>query len=156
NDTNENPYTFLIRGTGVCTSNPIVTAYPTSGPANTVVTFTSTVNDLTGATVTYNGVSVPLISSSATTVEAAVPLGAANGNMELQLANGCTFTHPFDVIDFDIDDCDAGGSSFGSELTIYEIYDEKGGSGGFVTIYNGTNATVNLAGYNIRKAPTYG
>lgn len=156
NDSNENPYTFAIEGTGKCNSNPILNVFPISGPANTVVEFNSTINDLSGATVTFNDSTVPVIFSSSTNIEVAVPANANDGIFVVQLANGCTFTQNFDVIDIDVTNCESGTVTNSTNLIIYEVYDENGGSGGVVTIFNDTGATVDLSSYNIQRAPTYG
>ena len=159
-DSDENPYTFRIQGTGNCATALSITATPASGPANTIVSFVSSVNDLSLATVTYNDVSVPIISASSGKVEVAVPAGALDSNFVLSLPNGCNFIHAFDVINSVLTDCEAttGGPAVtpASDLVIYEVYDVKTGSGGVVSIYNRTGAAVNLSAYSIQRAGDYG
>jgi len=158
NDSDENPYVFKIQGTGTCTTSPSITAFPTSGPANTKVTFTTSVNDMTGASVTYNGVSVPFDLISSGKIEALIPTGATDANFVVTLASGCSFTQAFDVIDNLVTDCGGSGGSTtpASDIIIYELYDENGGSGGIITLYNRTGATVNLSTYSIQRAADYG
>ncbi|GGG53377.1 hypothetical protein GCM10007332_13820 [Epilithonimonas arachidiradicis] len=161
NDADENPYVFKIQGTGTCTTSPSITAFPVSGPANTKVTFTTSVNDLTGAAVTYNGASVPFDLISSGKIETLIPTGATDANFVVTLASGCSFTQAFDVIDNLVTDCESAGGSGGSvtpasDIIIYELYDENGGSGGIVTLYNRTGATVNLSTYSIQRAGDYG
>lgn len=161
NDSDENPYVFKIQGTGVCTTSPSITAFPLSGPADTKVTFTSSVNDLTGAIVTYNGVSISPDLISSGKIETIIPTGATDANFVVTLATGCTFTQAFDVIDNLVTDCEGTGTGGGSatpasDIIIYELYDESGGSGGIVTLYNRTGATVNLSTYSIQRAGDYG
>lgn len=156
NDPDENPYTFAIEGTGTCTAIPVLSVFPISGPAKTVVDFTSATSDLTRATVTYNEVLLPVISSSPTTLQVQVPANANDGIFVVQLQTGCKFTQDFDVFDGDLTSCEESVSANASDLIIYEVYDENGGSGGIVTIFNGTGAAVDLSSYNIQRAPDYG
>lgn len=161
NDADENPYVFKIQGTGTCTSSPSITAFPISGPADTKVTFTSSVNDLTGAVITYNNVNVSFDLISSGKIETLIPSGATDANFVVTLASGCSFTQAFDVIDNLVTDCESAGGSGGavtpaSDIIIYELYDESGGSGGVVTLYNRTGSAVNLSTYSIQRAGDYG
>ncbi|WP_055444283.1 GEVED domain-containing protein [Lacinutrix himadriensis] len=157
NDADENPYLFTIEGNGNCSTAPTVAAFPTSGPANTLVTLTSATSNLTGATVTFNNIVVPTISNTTDTIEVFIPSDANDGNFVIELATGCSATQFFDVIDTDLTACDTGvGGGDASDLVIYEVYDENGGSGGVITIYNNTGAAVNLTGYKIQRAGDYG
>ena len=157
NDTTggENPYTFMIEGNGTC-ATPIIAASPTTGPANTLVTFTSSTSNLTGATVEYNGEIVPLVSEASGKLEVLVPIDAADGYFSVQLATGCEFTQPFNVIDEDITNCQPTTGTTASGLIIYEVFDVNGGSSGYISIYNGTSAAINLSGYKIERAGDYG
>ena len=156
-DSDENPYIFAIQGTGNCTIEPTVDIFPTSGPANTLVKFTST-SSLMGSSVTFNNESVPITYQSATTVEVLIPDNSNDGNFTIQLATGCSKTLAFEVIDTDLTDCEAsaGGGTNASDLVIYEVYDENGGSGGVITIFNRTGASVDLSDYSIERAGDYG
>ncbi|MFA7649297.1 MAG: GEVED domain-containing protein [Flavobacteriaceae bacterium] len=157
-DSDENPYTFDVQGTGVCSYTPEIAANPDTGPAGTVVSFTSVVEDFTGATATYNGVSITPISITSSQVDVQIPLEANDGNLVLYLANGCTYNHSFNLINTAVSDCDSeegGGSTFAPNLTFFEFYDRKDGSYGYVSIYNGTENDVNLSGYSIHRAPDY-
>lgn len=158
NDSNENPYIFAIEGTGNCAIEPTVDMFPTSGPANTLVTFSSITSNLLGATVTYNNTTVPVTYQSAGTLEVLVPDNANDGNFIIQLATGCSKTQAFDVIDTDLTSCEnsTGGGTNTSDLIIYEVYDEKAGSGGVITIFNRTGASVDLSNYSIERAGDYG
>ncbi|MFC5194067.1 GEVED domain-containing protein [Bizionia hallyeonensis] len=157
NDSDENPYLFTIEGEGNCTTAPTVATFPTSGPANTLVTFTSATSNLIGATITYNNIAVPTVSNTSDTIEVLIPSDANDGNFVIQLATGCSATQFFDVIDTDLTACDtAVGGGDATDLIIYEAYDENGGSGGVITIYNNTGASVNLSGYSIQRAGDYG
>ncbi|SFB93460.1 GEVED domain-containing protein [Kaistella jeonii] len=157
NDSDENPYIFAIEGTGNCTTVPTVNVFPTSGPVNTLVTFSSSTSNLLGATVTYNNVVIPIAFNTTDTIEVLVPNNANDGNFIIQLATGCSKTQSFDVFDTDFSACESsGGGSPASDLMIYEVYDENGGSGGVITLYNRTGASVNLSSYSIQRAKDYG
>ena len=158
NDSDENPYIFALQGTGNCTVAPTVSVFPTSGPVNTLVTFSSSTNSLTGATVTYNNVNVPIVSIASDKLTVLVPNGANEGNFQIQLATGCTFSQVFDLFDTDLTSCEfaAVGGANASDLIIYEVYDEKDQSGGYITLYNRTGASVDLSTYSISRAGDYG
>ena len=152
---NENPYTFTIQGTGTCAAIPALTVLPTSGPANTVVTISSTPTDnLTGATVKYNGVALSTNLISPTQMEVTIPAGAENDNLVIRLATGCVFTQPFTVITKEFSGCEAISGTLATDLILYEVYDENGGSGGYMSIYNGTASSRNLANYEIFRSGT--
>src|SRR5690606_8704212 len=86
---NENPYTFKIQGTGQCGAVPLISIFPTSGPAHTVVTLTSAVNDLTGAEVRLNGVTLIPLSVNTGEIKIKIPEGAQDGYITVRLQTGC-------------------------------------------------------------------
>lgn len=149
----ENPYTFRIQGKGQCTAVPAVTMLPASGPANTLVTLTSAVNDLTGAEVKLNGVTLIPLSVNAGEIKIKIPAGAQDGDLTVRLQTGCVFTQVFDVVTYENTACEgAATGALPTDLIIYEVYDDEKGSGGFVSIYNGTSAAKNLSSYEIYRA----
>ena len=159
NDSDENPYLFALQGMGVCTVEPTITVFPLSGPSGTLVTITSATNNLTGALVTFNTVAVPVLLNSAGKLQVKVPLTANDGNFNIQLATGCSKVQAFDVVDTDLTACEVatgGAETPASDLIIYEVYDENGGSGGVITLYNRTGVLVNLSSYSIKRAGDYG
>lgn len=158
NDSDEDPYIFRIQGNGQCTAAPSITMFPLSGPSNTIVKFTSIVNDLTGAAVSFNNSSIPIISNETGAITVAIPTEANDGNFEVLLNSGCSITQFFDVIDSVITDCVNNGDSatLATDLFIYEVYDEKVGLGGVITLYNRTGATLDLSSYSIQRASDYG
>jgi hypothetical protein len=150
-DSNENPFTFLVQGTGNCptTTNSIT---PTSGPVGAEVTVTSSngvTNNLTGATATFNGITATVIPISATQIKIIVPAGATSGNLATTNTLGCTATNAFTVIDNLITACQGTGI-VRTKLFISEITDHGTGSHTYVEIFNATGATVNLLNYTIR------
>ncbi len=145
----ENPYTFVIEGTGNCgTATNTIT--PTSGPVGTEVTITATANNLTGATVSFNGVSAVVTPVDATHIKAIVPVGAVSGTLTTTNSQGCTASNPFTIINNAATGCQGGNTV--SELFITEVTDATSGGLTYVEIYNGTGAAVNLSPYSIRTA----
>ncbi|WP_379965023.1 InlB B-repeat-containing protein [Epilithonimonas sp. UC225_85] len=137
-----------------------LTAFPTTGPAGTVVTITG--SDFTAAsTVKFGTVDAVVEYVSATILKATVPANA-DGNIIVDTSLTCDSETAFTLIKNDTTSCEAplggsgSGSTYASDIIIYEVYDENGGVGGVVSIYNGTNATVNLADYSFFRAGTYG
>jgi hypothetical protein len=95
---------------------------------------------------------------SATQLKATVPANA-DGNIIVDTALDCDSETAFTLINNDSSGCESiaggSGSSNASDIIIYEVYDENGGKG-VVTLYNRTGATVDLSGYSIQRASTYG
>ncbi|MDD5150323.1 MAG: T9SS sorting signal type C domain-containing protein [Flavobacterium sp.] len=148
NDSDENPYTFLIQGTGNCptTTNTIT---PISGPAGTEVTINATANNLTGATVTFNGIAATSITYvSSTQIKVIVPTGAISGNLVTTNATGCQATNTFTVINNLNTSCQGGNGS--SDLFISEVTDATAGGLTYIEIYNGTGNTINLSNYALQ------
>ncbi|RZJ73313.1 choice-of-anchor D domain-containing protein [Flavobacterium sp.] len=149
NDSDENPYTFLIQGTGVCTAATNVIT-PATGPAGTVVTITASVNNLTGATVTFSGIPAVVTQISATQITAVVPVGAISGNIVTTNASGCQGSNPFTVIDTHTVGCEGTSGAIPGDLFISEVTDATTGGVSYVEIFNGTGSTVNLTDYQVR------
>jgi len=135
-----------------------LTAFPTSGPVNTSVTITGS-NFTAGSTVKFGTVTAIAEYVSATQIKALVPTGA-NGNIIVDTSLTCDSETPFTLISSDLTNCEVSSEGAvitpASDLIIYEVYDENGGTGGIVSIYNGTSSTVNLSNYNLYRAGTYG
>jgi hypothetical protein len=154
NDSDESPFVFALEGTGNCVALSAITI---AGPKNTLVTFTSVTNNLLGVIVTFNNAPVPLVFNRIDRVEVLVPEEANDGIFKIQLSTGCKITQSFDLLDSEVNSCDASGAiASASDLFIYEVYDENGGSGGVLTLYNRTGVSVNLSSYSIKRARTYG
>ena len=148
NDSDENPYIFLIQGTGNCSISAINTVTPTSGPVGTEVTITATANNLTGATVSFSGVAATSITYvSSTQIKVIVPSGATSGNLVTTNATGCQATNTFTTIDNKANSCQGG--TVASDLFISEVTDASTGGLTYIEIYNGTGSTVNLSTYHI-------
>ncbi|NIC02895.1 choice-of-anchor D domain-containing protein [Flavobacterium sp. J49] len=146
----ESPYTFAVEGNGVC-ATATNTVTPTSGPVGTEVTITATANNLSGAGLTLNGVTVtPITQVSATQIKFTVPSGATSGNLVTTNSQGCTATNAFTVLTTLAQPCEGG--YIPTDLFISEFTDSNAGALSYVEIYNGTGVTKNLANYSIRVA----
>ncbi|MEO5789515.1 choice-of-anchor D domain-containing protein [Gelidibacter sp.] len=145
NDRDENPYTFAIRGTGLCvtTSNTIT---PSIGPTGTIATITGTHFD--GSTIAHiNGISMPTTFINENTIEVTIPANATTGNIVIKNNLNCTSTTSFTVIDNRISGCES--IAYLSDLFISEVTDATVGGLSYVEIYNGTGSAIALGGYSI-------
>ncbi|MNK86198.1 Endoglucanase C precursor [compost metagenome] len=132
-----------------------ITATPNTGPANTVVTITGTnFDNSTKVKFGTQAASVEFI--SATKLKAIVPT-TADGNIIVDVASDCDSETEFTLIKQDASGCEVlpngsgNGNAFASDLIFYEVYDENGGTGGIVSIYNGTESTVDLNDYSFYR-----
>jgi len=147
NDVNESPYTFGIQGTGNCNASNTIS--PTSGPVGTEVTITANINNLDGATVTFNGIPAMAVTQVSTTLlKAIVPTGATTGTITTTNLQGCSVSTPFTVINSFTSGCQGGAS--GTELFISEVTDATTGSLTYIEIYNPTANPIQLNQYSIR------
>ncbi len=154
NDGDENPYNFSIEGNGTtCTPATTISSFtPSSGPVATEVTINGTgFANVTG--VKFGSIAATYTIVSGTVLKVIVPAGASTGAITIEDNVPCSRkTSSFTVITADNTSCQ--GSS--GDLIIYELHDEKSGDGGFISIYNGTAATVNLDNYRIFRNTNYG
>ncbi|MCF1420700.1 choice-of-anchor D domain-containing protein [Mangrovimonas futianensis] len=149
NDSDENPYTFQVQGNGDCAASPI-TISPMSGPEATIISITGN-NFGSATTATLNGVSISSVNViSSTELELSVPSGATTGSLEITNDLGCLSSELFIVIDNQISSCEGNSGISPTELFISEVTDHGTGHHSYVEIFNGTGATVNLSGYEIR------
>lgn len=156
NDSDENPYSFDITGEAItCTPTTSVTSIsPSSGPVGTMVTING--NGFTTATaVNFGAYSATFNIVSNTLIEAIVPASATTSNIIIQDAGGCELSYSsFTVITNDNSSCE--GVAVTTDLIIYDLHDEKTGSLGFITLYNGTSSTVNMSDYSLWRTSNYG
>ncbi|WP_291137772.1 choice-of-anchor D domain-containing protein [Flavobacterium sp. UBA7663] len=138
---------------GTACTPAVVTVTPTSGPVGTEVTITASSGDLTGSSVFFGGTSATIISNDGAEMIVVVPSGAPNGTITITDSQPCDATATFTLIDSDNSSCE--GASATSDLIIYDIHDEKTGSGGFITLYNGTAATIDLTNYSIWRTSNH-
>ena len=145
-DGDENPFTFAIRGTGLCGSSTMTTS-PNSGPIGTIITITDLSANISTATVTLNGTPLTPTVISNNEIEVTVPNGAQTGNLIVTNASGCVSTFLFNVIDNQIGGCE-GGTTLG-ELFISEVTDATYGGLSYVELYNATGIAVDLSTYTL-------
>lgn len=132
----------------VCTP-AVVAITPISGPVGTEVTITASSGSLTGTSVSFGAISATIVSNNGTQMVVVVPNGATTGTITITDSQPCDATVAFTVISADNTSCEGAAST--TDLIIYDIHDEKSGDGGFITLYNGTAATVNLSNYKIYR-----
>lgn len=147
NDSNENPYTFAVQGTGNCPTYT-TTLSPNTGPVGTAVYITSTMNLSGTNTITLNGTSLPVTTISPTQISIIVPLGGITGNLIVGNSQGCSTTNIFTVIDNLTSGCEGGGAS-ATNLFISQVTDSNTGGLSYIELYNGTGSSVNLGTYRI-------
>ena len=142
----ESPYVLYFTGVGNCPTSTVA-ATPTSGPAGTEVLINASVGTFTGTTsVNFNGVVGTFVLNSATQLLVTVPDGAVSGS--INIVNGttsCVTATPFTVI------TKTGTCTGLTELIMTEIYDKTAGALGYIEVYNGTGASINLSTYKIRR-----
>ncbi|MFD1016845.1 GEVED domain-containing protein [Winogradskyella rapida] len=143
---NENPYTFTIEGTGECPT-PTLSLLPNNGPVGTIVTITSPIPNFDlSTTATISGINAPVTFIYENELEVIIPDGAYSGIIEINDNLSCPIETPnFNVIS------NSGNCGGLSDLIITEIYDANSGSLGYVEFYNGTNSTINLSNYSVRR-----
>ncbi|UGS23821.1 GEVED domain-containing protein [Flavobacterium channae] len=146
---------YTIEVINACTPTTSVSSiFPTSGPVGAVVTINGS-GFTTATSVSFESVVASFNIISNTVIEVTVPTGATTGNIVIQDAGSCNLSYSsFTVITKDISSCE--GAPITTDLIIYELHDEFTGDGGFITLYNGTAATVNLSNYRIYRAGDYG
>lgn len=139
---------YTVQVINACVPTHTVTSFtPTSGPVGTEVTINGT--GLTGATVTFSGVNATIVSNTGTQMVVVIPAGATTGLLSVKDSQPCAIDNAFTVISKNNSSCE--GAAFTSDLIIYDIHDEKTGSGGFITLYNGTATPVNLLNYTLYR-----
>lgn len=129
-----------------CTPTHSVLGFtPTSGPVGTEVAITGT--GFTALTeVKFDGINAASITFiDANTLIAEVPTGSSTGIITVTEAACDVDSTEFTVI---LNDGNCGSLN---QLIMTEIYDHDGGSLGYIEVYNGTGATINLTNYFIRR-----
>ncbi|MDT0557890.1 choice-of-anchor D domain-containing protein [Ichthyenterobacterium sp. W332] len=152
NDSDENPYNFDIRGTGICAGATIALS-PSSGPIGTIVTVTGA-NFGGGSTfATINGEVAPFTVLSPTTMEVTIPTGADTAFLYIEDSSGCLAREVFTVYTEEDDTCDGTTSTIPAgwtDLLISGLFDNTGGSCHYLELFNPTAATIDLSTYSIR------
>ncbi|WP_218157904.1 choice-of-anchor D domain-containing protein [Pustulibacterium marinum] len=148
NDIDANPYTFVIEGKGVCTTSE-GTVWPSEGPANTVVRITSG-EYIADAMVYLNSVGLDVISTSDHELKVVVAETAESGNMIVELANGCSFSTSFTVLNSIVSGCEYDSTATVSDIFISEVTDAPFGSLTYVELYNATGSAIDFSSTNYR------
>jgi hypothetical protein len=144
-DAFEDPYVFNIKGKGVCTESTIsVSSFaPLEGPAGTEVTIIGNGFSAT-STVSINGLPATVISGTATELVIEIPDITNSGPFTITEGSCFTISLNFALTS---DNANCGLT----ELIMSEIYDENGGSLGYIEVYNGTGNTIDLSNYYVRR-----
>jgi hypothetical protein len=143
----------ICSGAPACTPTHTITSFaPTSGPEMTEITVTGT-GFTASTTADFSGIAATVTYVSATTLIVEVPTGANDGPFTLtESACPLDASGSFTVISTS---GTCGGALF-SDIIISEVYDEASGSLGYIEIFNGTGATVDLTTYTIDRYGTIG
>lgn len=137
---------YTVQVVNSCIPTHSVTSFtPTSGPVGTEVTINGT--GLTGATVAFSGVNATIVSNTGTQMIVVIPAGAITGMLSVKDNQPCAIDNAYTIITSNNTSCEGVAST--TDLIIYDIHDEETGSGGFITLYNGTAATIDLTNYSI-------
>lgn len=137
---------YTVQVINACVPTHTVTSFtPTSGPVGTEVIINGT--GLTGTTVTFSGVNATIVSNTGTQMVVIIPATATTGMLSVKDSQPCAVDNAYTIITKNNTSCEGVAST--TDLIIYDIHDEETGSGGFITLYNGTAATVNLTNYSI-------
>lgn len=143
---------YTLQVVNACIPTHTVTTFtPTSGPVGTEVTINGT--GLTGATVAFSGINATIVSNTGTQMVVVIPAGATTGMLSVRDAQPCAIDNVYTIISSDVTSCE--GIAVTTDLIIYDIHDEETGSGGFITLYNGTATTVDLTNYSIWRTSVH-
>lgn len=138
----------IVTGTplAVC-PHTITSVTPISGPIGTEVTIQGTAFTAT-STVTFNGLAASNVQFvDATTIVATVPAGLTTGSIVVTEA-ACNVTA---ATSYTLLDQNGACGAIYSDLIISEVFDNNGGSLGYIEFYNGTGATIDLTEYHIDR-----
>ncbi|MFT5602701.1 MAG: hypothetical protein ACI9N1_002961, partial [Flavobacteriales bacterium] len=141
----------MLEGIASCTPTVVTSVTPTSGPENTLLSINASGGGLTGSTaITLDGTPMTFTVISDILIEALVPAGANSGNIIITDSQPCDATYSsFTVLDTDETTCE--GSAIFSDIIISEVYDNTSFQLGYIEVYNGTGAAVDLTGYSIKR-----
>lgn len=139
---------YTINVIAPCTPTHTITSFlPTSGPIATLVTITGT-GFTAGSTVRFGGIAATSTTFvSSTQIIAEVPAGFTTENIRVT-ESSCEVISASTFIRLELSGTCATAMS---DLIISEVYDATSGSLGYVEIYNGTAATIDLTNYEIRR-----
>ncbi|MGJ5641699.1 choice-of-anchor D domain-containing protein [Formosa sp. S-31] len=147
-DSDENPYIFQIKGTGICSSTDMDVS-PTSGPVGTTITaFGSDFGTETSAIL--NDISLTPNVISSTKIEFLIPENGTSGNLSITNDLGCSYSTNFNLISSTMTACEGHSGNSMSNLFISEVTKHTSGSHTYIEIFNGTENDVNLENYSIQ------
>jgi hypothetical protein len=140
-----------VTGTPLVVCPHTITSFsPISGPIGTEVTITGT-GFTASSTVTFSGLAASNVQFiDATTIVATIPTGATTGAIVVTEST-CNVTAG---TGYTVSGQSGTCSILFSDLIISEVFDNNGGSLGYIELYNGTGATIDLTDYRIDRYGT--
>lgn len=146
NDSSKNPFTFAIKGNGLCSPTHTVTNItPNNGPAKTTVKVIGT-GFTNSSTATFNGANANVVFVSTTELLVTIPENASsNGTININ-ESGCEATTPNFTITKTTNCNSTTLTGSYNDIFISEIFDSDRASVFYIELYNPTNATVTLDG----------
>ncbi|MFD2551336.1 lamin tail domain-containing protein [Bizionia sediminis] len=149
NDTDENPYTFTVQGTGNCPPGG-VSLSPSAGPIGTQVIVTSgSANFGASSSATITGITAPVISYTSSQLVIEIPTGAETGMLEVTDNLGCQSIATFNVLNTRISSCEGSSGASPSDIFISEVTDHGTGSHSYIELFNGTGTDISLNDYTV-------
>lgn len=138
----------IVTGTPlVACPHTISSVSPISGPVGTEVSIQGT-GFTASSTVTFNGIAASNVQFvDATTIVATVPVGSTTGAIVVT-ESACDVTAG---TSYTLLDQSGACSAVLTGLIISEVFDNAGGSLGYIELYNGTGATIDLTDYHIDR-----
>ncbi len=137
----------VLKGTLSCIPTHSISSFnPNTGPELTQVRIIGT-GFTTATTAEINSIAAAVNYISSTELLVEIPLGASDATIDL-IESGCALStgSNFTVID-ETGTC----APLFSDIVITEIYDNNGGSLGYIEVHNNTGATVDLSTYTIKR-----
>ena len=136
---------IVIDGNLMSCGHSITSFVPSNGPIGTEVTVNGT-NFTTLSVVNFNGNAANTEFINSTILKAIVPSGTTTGLITVTDSSCITNGTVFSIVS-NSTDCNV----VFSDIIISEVYDAGSGSLGYVELYNGTGADINLSDYQINR-----
>ncbi len=147
-DTDENPYDFAIRGTGICAAASIIMS-PLSGPAGTIVTVTGSNFGTINTAAIIDAISASVTYISATEIEVTIPPGVNASNLEITDESNCLAISFFTVLTSDVSNCEGASGVIPpnwTDILITGVFDNSSGSCHYIELFNPTGLAITLIG----------
>ncbi len=141
---------FRITASSTTCTHSISSFAPESGPVGTEVKITGS-GFAESSTVSFNGTQATTVRFvNENTLIAEMPTGASTGKINVT-ESSCTTQSSADFSLIEENGSCGGGSGSYSDVFISEIYDAQSGSLGYIELYNGKGAAIDLSSYSIKR-----